>query len=218
MEVCGVTWEMLAEYQEGRTDGPTRAGLDKHLAAGCSECQVRLEWIRRVAPAFAAPVLGPAPIALQRRARAVFRDRLRRPAARPWPLIARLLTRGGAAPAFARGEAGRSPSEHRVYAVSDREIDLWEETQSGGVSYIIGQLLSAKLPVPALASASLTTSNQEAIPITAILEDDEFHLAGVPAGIYTLTLVLAEETILVPNIAVGGGADAGQSTVIGRRE
>jgi hypothetical protein len=203
VEICDVTWEALAEYQEGHADGAVWTRLEAHLAGGCGECQTRLDWLARATSALAAPALVPAPASLQRRARTLFRERLRRPSARPWPLIARLLFDGRAAPAFVRGEDGRGPSVHRVYAVEGREIDLWEERELGDVSYIIGQVLTAQPSAPPLGAASLTAPG--AAPRVATLEDNEFHLAGVPAGTYTLTLVLGEETILVPDVTVAAG-------------
>ena len=206
MEECGMDWEALAEYREGRAVGANRARLDEHLAGGCGECRVRLDWLARAVPALAAPALPPAPAAFQRRASALFRERMQRPAARPWPLIARLLFDGRAAftaPAFARGEGGRDSSLHRVYAVAGREIDLWEEREPGGNSYVIGQVLTAEAEAPPLSAAWLSTEG--VAPHAAALEDGEFHLAAVPAGTYVLTLVLGEETILVPHLTVASG-------------
>ena len=200
MEECGMGWETLAEYWEGRAVGTDRARLDEHLAGGCGECRTRLDWLDRAAPALAAPAMPPAPAAFQRRARALFRERLQTPAARPWPLIARLLFDGRTAPAFARGEGGREASIHRVYAAAGREIDLWEERDPRGGSYVIGQVLAARVEAPPLSAAWL--SAEGAAPQAATLEEGEFHLAAVPAGTYTLTLVLGEETILVPQVTV----------------
>ena len=200
MENCGMGWEALAEYWEGGAVGTDRARLDEHLAGGCGECRARLDWLERATPALAVTTLPPAPAAFQRRARALFRERLQRPAARPWPLIARLLFDGRTAPAFARGEGGRDSSLHRVYAVAGREIDVWEETRPGGASYVIGQVLTAQPSAPPLGAAWI--SSEGSAPQAATLEEGEFHLAAVPPGTYTLTLVLGEETILVPQITI----------------
>jgi hypothetical protein len=204
IETCDVTWEALAECREGHADGPAQARLNRHLAEGCRECLTRVAWLDRASQALRAPALAPAPEAVQRRARALFRERTTQPSARPWPLMARLLFDQRAMPAFARGEAEPGAAAHRVYAVADREIDIWEEKQPGGVSYLIGQVVTAGQTAPPLASVSLSAEGKDVQ--AADLEEDEFHLPGVRPGTYTLTLVLGEdlgeETILIPEVVV----------------
>ena len=90
-------------------------------------------------------------------------------------------------------------------AVAGREIDLWEEREPGGARYVIGQVLTASPEAPPLTSAWL--SAEGSAPQAATLEEGEFHLAAVPPGTYTLTLMLGEETILVPRIALADGGE-----------
>lgn len=199
MRRCGLPFEALIDYYEGRADDATVERVRTHLATGCQNCMTALARLERTLKAFREPGLIHAPVEALTRASALFRERFRKPE-RP-SLLAQLLFDSRATPALtgARGEA--ETSRQRVYSTDVYDIDLWQERE-GENWYLIGQVMPKQEGLEARPEA-VTLLLADGTALTAVFENEEFHLNNIPAGNYTLRVRLDEAELVLPDVAVG---------------
>ncbi len=159
-----------------------------------------------------AVALPDAPPALVRSAIAIFRD------AQPSPLMAaaeNVLQRIRAVLTFdswavaptalgLRSMPAQSQTRHMLFSAQGRDIDL--RIVSAADSYVLaGQILGPD--ETGLVELSVDTYHPQAaqtIRTTALDELGAFHLNGVNAGTYWMTLRLGGDTVELPPIDVGG--------------
>ena len=123
-------------------------------------------------------------------ARALFRER-KRPAVRK----ARLLFDGRQGLSPAR-DGGPSASFQRLFETEAHLIDVWEERQSSGESYLIGQVYD-KAAGAAQAPESVVLLAPDGEARAAKTVETEWHAPGVPAGNWSLQLWLKGGAALV---------------------
>ena len=200
MSRCGMDFESLLDYYEGRADEATAARVREHLANGCKTCQQQLARVARTLDVL--PELGrlPVPEQAMERARALYRDRFTRPE-RP-SLLAQLVfdSRTNLALAGARGEESASLQQH--YRTDHYDIDLWQEATEEKAWYLIGQALSTQGDAILRPDAVLLISPEGATQ-TARIEPREFHFDAVPEGRYTMIVQLGGVDVTLPDVLVG---------------
>ncbi len=163
----------------------------------------------------AAVALPDAPPALVRSAIALFRD------AQPSPIVAALdnaLQRiravltfdswaTGPAALGLRSMPSQAQSRHMLFSARGRDIDL--RIVSAADSYVLaGQILGPD--ETGLVELSVDTQNPQAAQTIRTLALDElgaFHLDGLHAGTYCMTLKLGSDAVELPPIQVGGRAN-----------
>jgi len=192
---CGVSWETLLDYQEGTLSPPEHKALKQHLATGCAACEEAQSWLKATLPALAPPPT-PSPEVL------AYAQGLARllPQASAAPrrvsLIASLLS-GGAPLATARGAS----AVQRLYETDQHLITLWDEADSAGTRYLIGQVYDkAQGPLIPQTVTLLPTHGE---PREAQKEGSEFHAPRMATGTYLLRCVLESIDLYVPGVEVG---------------
>ncbi len=197
MKRCGMPFEILVDYHEGHAGEQEVRQVREHLAQGCSSCKEQLAGLGRLFSAMSAAPLEHAPDAARERARALFRERYE-PKRRP-SLLARLVFDSRTRPALA-GARGEAAVDYQLrFEAGPYEVELWQERQPAGSWYLIGQVSTQGAPVRP-ASASLLAVGAES---AASLEEDEFHMAGVKPGLYSVRLDLPEGELLLPEVPIG---------------
>ena len=204
MNRCNVSLELLLDYREGRSDVEEAGRLREHLAAGCERCTDQLVWIEQNLPALRQALAGlaAAPARALDRARRIARQGMVAPAHRLTVVqLARLVFDSRQSPLVgARGAA--SGAVRRLYETADYLVDLMEEPEVSGSSYLIGQVHQRAdgEPVDAVA-AVLAIAGAE--PVAARAEGSEFHLPGLTAGTYELKIRIGEAELLIPALILG---------------
>ena len=197
---CGMAFESLLDYYEGRADEATAAQVRAHLAARCKTCQQRLARMAHTLKVL--PELGrlPVPEEAMERARAIFRERFSQPE-RP-SILAQLIfdSRTNLALAGARGEESASIQQH--YRTERYDIDLWQEGAEEKTWYLIGQVLSTQGNMILQPEAVLLRSS-EGVTRMARIDPREFHFDAVPEGSYEMTVQLGEMDVTLPDVLVG---------------
>lgn len=196
---CGIPFELLVDYREGRATTDASRQVQSHLASGCDACAEHMARLERLLSVLPEAQRVHAPEAAVERARALFRERFRAPAR--MTLLARLTldSRGAGALSAARGEA---QPRQILYETDEYDLDLWEESVADGEWYLIGQVLP-KSGAGTIAPESAVLTSAEGTEMRATAEGDEFHLPSVRAGIYQLRLRLGDTEIYIPDVTVG---------------
>ena len=200
MDRCDMKFETLVDYREGRLDAAQAEQVRAHLDIGCEQCRQQLARMERSLSALREVDRFHAPQAAVERARALFRERFRKPE-RP-PLLARLVFDSRTQPAFAAARGVGSAAIQTLFATETHEIDLWQEQTEGTLWYLIGQVLPRE-GEEAVAPESAVFTDAEGNRLEARLEGDEFHAPELPAGVYQLDLRLGETEIVLPEVVVG---------------
>lgn len=197
---CGMAFETLLDYYEGRADEAAAARVREHLTAGCQTCQQQLARIARTLDVL--PELGrlPVPEPVLERARAIYRERFSKP--ERTSILAKLVfdSRTHLALAGARGEENTSLQQH--YRTDSYDIDLWQEWTEEKAWYLIGQALSTQGDAILRPDAVLLISPEGATQ-TARIEPREFHFDAVPEGRYTMIVQLGGVDVTLPDVLVG---------------
>lgn len=197
---CRITIETLLDYIDDRADERTREEVRAHVDADCPRCAPQVAALQRLMPALREAMRYQAPEPVVERAKAIYRERFRKPAR--MPLIARLISDSRTGFAFAGARGAERTGIRMVFATEEHDIDLWHEPESEGTWYIIGQAVArntGQAIVPDL--AELTSDSGEKIEATA--EAGEFHLSDVPPGTYRLSLALEQADIVLQDVKVG---------------
>jgi hypothetical protein len=203
---CGIALENLADYRDGRASAAVARQIQEHLDAGCPHCRETLAWLQRAADTLQQAQSVQVPQPLVDRAHALFAERFRPPVRRSWTAWLQFDGRSSV-PALAGARGGQPDSFQMVYSTDAHDIELFQEPAEEGNWYIIGQVM------PKEGDATLTTqeivlTGSDQRSFTFASEGEEFHLSAVPAGVYEVTLRLAEEDILLPHVAIGQQAAA----------
>ena len=203
MRNCGMAFETLADYQEGRADATTLERVRGHLASGCPTCQNHLALLGRTQAGLQAPPLVHAPERVLNSVSALFRERFQeRYGAQKRPsFLARLIFDSRATLQLAGARGDDSTTCQQLYSTETHDIDLWQERQTANW-YLIGQVLPHAGGAAILPESAVLTSNA-GVTFQAMPEGGEFHLAEVPVGVYQLTLVLPEGEITLPDVNIG---------------
>jgi len=201
MQNCFLTTEMLADFVEQRLTSTVLHRVEAHLESGCRECRERIEWLRTTAPALSAVIAEPeisAPDHVLRKARLIAREMQPGMAAQVRSFVLGLVFDSfrKAAPLAARGAA--LPSRLRVFEEGPYGIELWDE-QNGGTGYIIARAYEPADRSPlTVESAALTSKTGKELVGTDV--DGEQHFSSVEAGVYELTIRLAQGDIVSANV------------------
>ena len=200
MKRCSVSFDVLADFKDGRADDSAAALVRAHLDAGCAHCRDGITWLDKMAATLVEARRVQAPDRLVERASVLFKERFRMPV-RP-SLLARLSFDGR--PSFSpAGARGADQAAFRLsYSTDLHDVDVWEEPVGEGSWYLIGQVLPREgdnvyqpLEVILTAGSGVETSVTPDLP--------EFHLPAVAPGVYRMALKLADSEILIPEFTVG---------------
>ena len=202
MKKCGIAFETLVDYQEGRADAVTTEQVQTHLASGCNDCQSSLVRLNRMLAALPEADRLHVPEAALDRARNIFRERARHLKPERVPVRARLVfdSRFDLALSGARGE--ESQSTQLLYETDTHDVDLWQEKADSEHWYLIGQIFPKSGGDP-LVAESVTLIPADGPSLTTSAVDAEFHLPSVLSGLYELRLQIGEEEIIVPDVLLG---------------
>jgi hypothetical protein len=197
---CRVTTEELLDLQEGRLDAHAAGRLRSHLAGGCQICEGLLAQTSRLLSVMGQGELNSAPDHVVARAQDLFRERFVKPARRS--LFAQLVfdSRSQLALSGARGAEG---GQIRIlYSTGEHDVDLWQERRPDGRWSMIGQVMPLPGGEPIFAETAVLEP-ADGPPMRAKREGAELHLEAVPAGKYSLRIVLPDAEIVMDDVVVG---------------
>lgn len=184
----------LADIAEQRSlpDEPMR----QHLAT-CPRCAADLAWLERTMGLMRSDRAELPPAHVTARAKRLFR-----PAARPQPpslrqrLVGLLQFDSTSAPLAAGVRAGAAQQRLLLFRADRYTIDLRVLTQGGGLS-VIGQVLGANT------SGHVEIAGPNTAARANLNQTSGFALPPVQPGAYTLTLVLSNLDITIPDLEIG---------------
>lgn len=191
---CNTSFEDIISLVVGELDPAAAARLQTHLAAGCDRCQANLAWAERVIGRMKADTSEVPPLEGLRRARSIFRDHL---AARRAPgpgLLQRLATTllfDGRQQLAMAGVRGADATRYKLlFSTEIADIDLHIEREADDRWWLMGQVMPHALDVDvnALPVQLLSTDREIGAVMTNAL--GEFKFTGIPAGTYSLTLLM----------------------------
>lgn len=200
-----MSFELLLNYHDGRTDAAETARVREHLATGCADCEQNLAWMQKTTQTMRALGSVTVPESLLQRSRDLFRQRYPAPVSAPTPARRTWLpqlafdSRQSLAMAGVRG-AGAA-SYQLVYRTEGFDIELWQDPLETGDWYVIGQIVSQD--EQEIVPQSVLLTPQEGTELTVAPKDAEFHLPLVPAGLYRMTLTLPDGDIQIPDLRIG---------------
>ncbi|HLJ53770.1 MAG TPA: hypothetical protein VKT77_01960 [Chthonomonadaceae bacterium] len=202
MKRCGITFETLADFHDGRADAESAARVREHVDAGCTQCRETLAWIERAGGTMRDAARHPVPERLLDRMHAVYAERFRQPARRS--LMAWLTFDGRATqmPAGARGTPG--PAIQLNYSTEEHDVEIWEEPTAEGRWYVIGQVLPRE-GEGTLTPSEVSLTDRDGVTRLVAPAMPEVHLPSVAAGPYTMVFKLADANIVISDLVVGGG-------------
>jgi anti-sigma factor RsiW len=201
MNRCGISFEALVDYHDGRADAATVARVRAHLDAGCALCQSRLNQLAHDLVALREAVRADqVPDAWVERARQLHRDRFRRPARPSW--FARLVFDSRATPSLAGARGEESQAFQLLYSTEEFDLDVWQERAGEDRWHLIGQVLPRQ-GGGALTPDAATLTSPAGDTWSATLEAGEFHFTDVPSGSYWLSLDIDQAQLVVPEVTVG---------------
>jgi hypothetical protein len=201
MNRCGLSFEALVDYHDGRADAATAARVHAHLESGCALCRSRLTRLERDLDTLReAARADRVPDAWVERARQLYRDRFRRPERVSW--FAKLVFDSRATPSLAGARGEESQAFQLLYSTEEFDLDVWQERADADRWHLIGQVLPRQGGGALAPEAAILTSPDGGI-LTATLEAGEFHFADVPPGRYRLTLDIGPAQLVVPEVIVG---------------
>lgn len=202
MRRCDISFETLADYNDGRADTQATERVREHLGAGCAHCTQNLAWLERSTSTLREAERIQAPQTLVDRLQALYTERFRMPVRRS--LLARLSFDGRSQTALA-GARGASQEAFKLnYGTDEHDVDIWQEPEGNGRWYIIGQILPREGDaVYQPQQIVLTPERGEQVTVTPDLP--EFHLPSVAPGIYQAAIRLPDSEILIDGFVVGQG-------------
>lgn len=193
-------FELLLDYHEGRTAPTETAHILEHLAGGCGECAQELRWMEKTTRTLRDAGNVVVPASLLERSRALFRERF--PAQQRPTWLSRLVFDSRQQLALSGARGAGSASFQLIYRTEAFDIELWQDPLENNQWYVIGQVLSQQndaeiVPV----SVALKSVGDFKLALTPALP--EFHLPMVPAGLYRMTLGLAEGDLEIADLRIG---------------
>lgn len=205
MKQCGLAFESLADYQEGRADADTVEQVRVHLDRNCAQCLQNLAWLQSARENLRQAYAVQTPEAALTRAHAIFRERFR-PASAPNPVLSWLASlqfdSRRNAPVMAGARGAKRDGIQLVYTTNVHDIELFQEPAEAGNWYMIGQVMpregDAKIVLKEIVLTERSGSRLTFTPDSA-----EFHLPAVPRGLYEIALRLTEGEITMPDVGVG---------------
>jgi hypothetical protein len=189
----------LADLADGRSESGKAEALRAHIASGCESCGERMAQIERLRGVMQRGELTSAPASVVARAKELFRERFKKPARRS--LLAILLSDSRSQLALAGARGGESGQIQALYGTDEHDIDLWQERMEDGRWYVIGQILPKAGGAPIEAESAQLLGSAGSFEGTR--EDSEFHLSGVPAGEYSLRILLTNSEITADRLQIG---------------
>ena len=200
MKRCGISFETLADYHDGRADRQAEERIREHLSARCTHCTESLAWLERSTNTLREAARIPVPQSLVDRLQSIYAERFRMPVRQSF--LARLRFDGRSETALAGARGAAREAFQLNYITDEHDVDIWEEPAGDGNWYVIGQILPREGDaVFQPRQVVLTPAAGEAITITPELP--EFHLPSVPAGIYSAAIQLQDSEILIHEFSVG---------------
>jgi hypothetical protein len=201
MNRCGISFEALVDYHDGRADAAAVASVRAHLEAGCALCQSRLARLSHdLVTLREAARADQVPDAWVERARQLHRDRFRKPERVSW--FAQLVFDSRMTPSLAGARGEDSYAFQLLYSTDEFDLDVWQERTEADRWHLIGQVLPRQGGGVLTPDAASLTS-PDGVTWSATLEAGEFHFADMPSGIYRLSLDIGQAQLVVPEVAVG---------------
>ena len=205
MKQCGIAFETLADYQEGRAAATATEQVRVHLARDCAHCLQNLAWLQSARENLRQAYAVQPPETALARAHAIFREQVR-PASAPNPVLSWLASlqfdSRRSAPALAGARGPKRDGIQLVYTTNVHDIELFQEPAEAGNWYMIGQVMPREGDATiVLREIVLTERNGSRLTFTP--DEAEFHLPAVPRGLYEIALRLAEGEITMPDVGVG---------------
>lgn len=194
-----IPFEQLADFADGRLGAGDRARVEAHLA-GCARCAAEAGALGKLIGLMRATAVADAPAHLVARAVRLFAPR----AVGPAPglrqrILATLRFDSGPSsqlsPAFGVRSAATAPRQ-LLFSAGEHEVDL-RLAPAGDRWTIAGQVLGPG------GTGQVVLQGPATGETTAFNEDGEFALAPVPAGTYTLRLLLGDVEVECPPMKVG---------------
>ena len=202
MKRCGISFETLVDYFEGRAEASAAARVREHLGSGCRTCQDHLAWLENITPTLHEVARVPVPQRALDSAYTLFRERFPVP---PRPSLLAFLQFDGRASSSLILSGARSAAQERfelIYSTDDYDIDLFQEPTEEGTWFLIGQILPKKEDAEIVAQQIvMTATDGKQVVVTPLKE--EFYLPSLPAGTYEMRLQLAESDLVIPAVEVG---------------
>ncbi len=208
MKRCGIAFETLADYHEGKAEAGATAQIREHLDRDCPHCRQNLAWLERAEVTLRQAQPVQVPEAAMEKARALFREQFRPAvtASAPNPVFAWLASlqfdSRSSTLALAGARGGKREGVQLVYSTEVHDIDLFQEPNAQGSWYLIGQVMPRNGET-SIVPSEIVLTEQNGSRLTFTPEGEEFHLPAVPEGIYEIALRLAEGQITLPNVGVG---------------
>lgn len=197
---CGMDFNRLADYVDGRAEEAEKVRVRQHLDAGCADCQRSVAWLERTVGTLRKAQPVSVPEALLVRAQALFRERF--PAPHRPSLLAFLQFDSRTTLSLAGARGGGEDPFQLIYSTETHDIDIWEEPTEAGNWYLIGQVLPREGEATLLPQeVVLTAADGSEVSVTPDMP--EFHLPSVPPGLYQAMVRLADSEILIPALSVG---------------
>ncbi len=206
MKRCGIAFETLADYHEGKADASVSARIREHLDRDCLHCRQNLAWLERATGTLREAPFVQVPEAALERARALFRERYPSPATLPNPLFAWLaqlqFDSRSSAPMLAGARGMKREGVQLVYSTEVHDIDLFQELSGEGTWYLIGQVMPRDGEAT-IVPQEVVLTERGGNRLTFAPESGEFHLPAIPEGIYDIALRLADGEITLPGVGIG---------------
>lgn len=193
-------FELLLDYQEGRTASTETARIREHLAAGCTECTRELQWMGKTTRTLRDAGNVVVPASLLERSRALFRERFPAPQRSSW--LPQLIFDSRQQVAMAGVRGAGSASFQLIYRTDAFDIELWQDPLENEQWYVIGQVLSQQSDAE-IVPVSVVLKSADNFAMTLTPNASEFHLPMVPAGTYQLTLGLPEGDLEISDLRIG---------------
>lgn len=206
MKSCDITFENLADYNDGCAASAVAEQISQHLKTGCNQCRENLAWMQDTMTTLKAAENVVVPQSIASRAHTVFTERFRAPIRHSWFAFLQFDSRSSMM-AMAGARGGQADSYQLIYSTDAHDIELFQEPSEDGKWYIIGQVMP-KEGETTLVTHEVILKGADQESLTFPCRSDEFHLTSVPAGIYDITLRLSEEEITLSSVSVGQQASA----------
>lgn len=201
MKRCGISFETLADYQDGMADVEASVQVRAHLDAGCAHCREILAWLNTSAVTLREAQRVQVPQTALDRAYVLFRERFRAPERISW--LARLqFDSHRGLPALAGARGARPEGFQLIYSTDAHDIELFQEPTEAGTWYVIGQVMPREGD-GTIVPQQVIFRAKEGGNVSVTPQTEEFHLPSVPSGLYQVSLRLAEGDIALADVSIG---------------
>lgn len=206
MKRCGIAFETLADYHEGKAEAGAAAQVRQHLDRDCLHCRQNLAWLERAVGTLRQTQPVQVPESALGRARALFRQRYPSPVAIPNPLFSWLaqlqFDSRSSAPMLARARGMKRDGVQLVYTTEAHDIDLFQEPSEEGTWYVIGQVMPRNGDATLIPQEIIMTERGGS-RLTFAPDSGEFHLPSIPEGMYEIALRMRDGEITLPGVGIG---------------